>query len=138
MQASLNTVFGAGNTYVSGPVAGVYTVAIMQGAATLTPTGAFTGGSSPAIAAAQVTQTTGAKNLFYTQDSVLMASRALPLPPPGSGAIGTVMTDPVTGITMRLVTSWNPNYGSEQITLDLLFGIAPMRPEHLVLVQTAS
>jgi len=128
VQASLNTVFGAGNTYVAGTAGTFYTVAIMAGAVTLVPSSAFTGGTAPAIAAAQVAQTVGGKN----------ASRGLPLPPPGTGALGTVMTDPVTGLTMRMVTSWNPSIGSMQITLDLLYGFAPMRPEHLVLISTSS
>jgi hypothetical protein len=138
VQASLTTVFGKGNVYVSGTAGSSYQVAIIQGAATLVPSGAFTGGTSPAIAAAQVAQTVGGKNLFYTQDAILFASRALPLPPAGTGALGTVMTDPLTGLTMRMVTSWNPSIGSMQISLDMLYGFCPMRPEHLVLIQTSS
>ena len=46
------------------------------------------------------------------------------------------MTDPETGITMRLVKSWNPNTMQEQITLDMLFGFNLMRSTHMVLVQT--
>ena len=137
VQTALNTVFGAGNVYVS-LASAVYTVAIMAGAVTLVPSSAFTGGSTPAIAAAQVAQTVGGKNLFYTQDAILFASRALPLPPAGTGALGTVMTDPITGLTMRMVTSWNPSIGSMQITLDLLYGATTMRPEHLVLINTSS
>ncbi len=138
VQVALYPVFGSGNVFVSGGGNGVYTVAITQFAQPLAPTANFTGGNAPAIAAAQVVQNLGGKNLFYTQDAVLFASRNLPLPKPGSGAIGTVMTDEVTGLTMRLVTSWNPNYGCEQMTLDLLYGFAPMRADHLALVQTAS
>lgn len=136
VQTALNGAFGAGNVYVTGTAGTSYVVALLGNVGAITATGSFTGGTSPAIAVAQTTQTTGAKNLFYTQDFILMASRALPLPQPGTGAIGTVMTDPDTGITMRLVKSWNPNIGSEQITVDLLYGYTAMRPEHGVLVQT--
>ncbi len=137
VQQALYPAFGSGNVFVSGGN-GNYTVVIGQFAQALTPSANFTGGTAPAIAATQVAQTVGGKNLFYSSDAILFASRALPLPKAGSGALGTVMTDELTGLTMRCVTSWNPNYGCEQISLDLLYGIAPMRPEHMVVVNTAN
>jgi P22 coat protein - gene protein 5 len=141
VQAALGALssVGVGNVFCSGgPWAnGTITVAFQQNAGAITSggIGSLVGGT-PVITIAQATQAAGAKNLFYTQDAILMATRSLPLPDPGTGALGTVMTDPETGITMRLVKSWNPNQGSEQITLDLLYGYTLMRPEHLVLVQT--
>jgi hypothetical protein len=139
LQYSNGGPFVQGQVFVTGSAGGPYTVAqIVPNGATLyaiTGTGALTGGTNT-VTCAQVAQTTGSKNLFYTQDSILMATRALPLPAPGTGALGTVMTDPETGITMRLVKSWNPNTMQEQITLDMLFGFNLMRSTHMVLVQT--
>jgi hypothetical protein len=133
--AAMSSV-GAGNVYVT--LSGsTYTVALLQNAATITTTNSFTGGATPNTTIAQVSQTIGAKNLFYTPDSVLLAFRALPLPEPGSGAVGTVMTDPETGLTIRMVRSWNSDKGYPQISLDLLYGFNVMRGEHLVLVQTS-
>lgn len=137
VSALAQTGVGAGNSYVSGTAGSVYNVALLGNVYPITATASFTGGTTPTIAVTQTAQTVGAKNLFYTQDFILMASRALPLPQPGTGAIGTVMTDPDTGITMRLVKSWNPTYGIEQISVDLLYGYTAMRPEHGVLVQTS-
>jgi hypothetical protein len=138
VQAACVAAWGLqGLLYVSGSAGGPYTFAFLNGNTyAITHTDSFTGGSSPAITVAQVSQTTGAKNLFYTKDFLLMASRSLPLPQAGTGALGTTMTDPDTGITMRLVKSWNANGGYEQITIDLLYGFSLMRPEHGVLIQT--
>lgn len=138
VQAALYPVFGAGNVYVAGTAGVSYQVAIPSASAALAPVGNFTGGTSPSIAAAQVSQANGARNLFYTRDAILFASRPLPLPSAGSGAIGTVMTDEVTGLTMRLVTSWNPNQGAMQMTIDMLYGVAPLRGEHLCLINSVS
>lgn len=139
-QAAIAAIPGAGlagNVYVT--LSGsTYTVAFLNGNTNaITTTNSFTGGSSPNTTIAQVAQTTGAKNLFYTKDAILMATRPLPLPGVGEGAIGTTMTDPETGITLRLVKSWNANGGYQQVTLDILYGFTLMRPEHLVLVQTS-
>jgi hypothetical protein len=138
VQAALNALTGfKGQVYVT-KASSVWTVAFLNGNTfAMTTTDSLTGGSSPASAVAQVSQTTGAKNLFYTQDFLLMAFRPLPLPEPGEGAVGTYMMDPETGIGMRLVKSWNPNVGGPQISLDCLYGLTAMRPEHGVLVQTA-
>jgi hypothetical protein len=142
VQSALEAVIGKGLVFVSGAAGGPYTVAILNSnavapsALTLSSNN-LTGGAAPNVTIAQVAQQTGAKNLFYTQDFLLMASRALPLPAPGTGAVGTVMQDEDTGITMRLVKSWNPQIGSEQVSLDLLYGFTAMRSEHGVLVQTS-
>lgn len=142
LQSALEAVIGKGLVYVSGAVGGPYTVAILNGNAVAPGAIALgsnnlTGGVAPGVTIVQAAQQVGAKNLFYTPDFLLMASRALPLPAPGTGAVGAVMQDEDTGITMRLVKSWNPQIGSEQVSLDLLYGFAAMRPEHGVLVQTS-
>lgn len=141
VQTALASILGAGLVFVTGgPGPGTaWTVAQpIASPFAITTTDSFTGGSSPASAVTQPAQNAGARNLFYTRDAILMASRALPLPEPGEGAIGTVMTDPESGITMRLVRSWSSSTGNRQMTLDLLYGFNLMRGEHLVVVKTTA
>lgn len=140
IQTALNNLTGfKGQVYVtqSGTTPNfTNTIAFINGNTFAITATDSTAGGTHAIAVAQVSQTTGAKNLFYTEDFFLMAFRPLPLPEPGQGAVGTYMVDPDTGIGMRLVKSWNPNMGAAQVTLDVLYGLTAMRPEHGVLVQT--
>jgi hypothetical protein len=138
VKSALNALTGFGGQVYVTKSGSVWTVAFLNGNTfAMTTTDSLTGGSTPATAVAQVAQTTGAKNLFYSDDFFLMAFRPLPLPEAGQGAVGTYMMDPETGIGMRLVKSWNTNQGSSQITLDCLYGLTAMRAEHGVLVQTA-
>lgn len=134
VQAALSGVSGyKGYVYVT--LAGaVYTVNLLAGVGAVTAAGSFTGGTTPTVTVAQAVQTVGSRNLFYTKDWLCMATRPLPLPPPGSGALGTYMVDPRSGIGMRLVQSWNNTTGSPQISLDLLMGFNAMRPEHGVCI----
>ena len=76
LQYSNGGPFVQGQVFVTGSAGGPYTVAqIVPNGATLyaiTGTGALTGGTNT-VTCAQVAQTTGSKNLFYTQDSRLPA-----------------------------------------------------------------
>lgn len=60
-------------------------------------------------------------NLAMTPDGVLLVSRALPLPPPQTGVIGTVLS--LNGLTLRVLMTYNPNYLGTQITVDILYGV---------------
>jgi hypothetical protein len=79
-----------------------------------------------------------ASNLFYARDAMLMATRALELPDQRYGVMATVMTDPDSGITMRLLHSYQHMAGGHLITLDVLYGFTLMRPEHIVKVVTSA
>lgn len=77
-----------------------------------------------------------AQNLFYGRDGIVFASRALELPRAAQGVEATVMTDEDTGITLRMLHSYQHLMGAHLLTIDVLFGYALLRPEHVVLVQT--
>lgn len=77
-------------------------------------------------------------NMFYSPAVQMIAFRDLPVPPAGTGALGTSMTDPETGISLRLIKSWNPTIGSEQIVLDVLYGLTSPRSTFGVVCKTAA
>ena len=69
--------------------------------------------------------------LAYTKDAIALVMRALPTDGNGEGVSQTVVTDPDSGISMRLTASYSPNALGKQVTLDLLYGIKTVRPEFL-------
>lgn len=77
-----------------------------------------------------------AQNLFFGRDGIVFASRALELPKAAQGVEATVMTDEETGITLRMLHSYQHLMGAHVLTIDVLFGYQLLRPEHVVLVQT--
>lgn len=78
-----------------------------------------------------------AQNLFYAEDAILFASRPLENPDGNLGVQATVVTDPDTGIALRLLHSYQHTMGAHLITLDLLYGYTLMRPEHFTVVNTS-
>ena len=78
------------------------------------------------------------KNVFYAQDAILFASRELETPDERFGVSATTMTDPESGISMRLLHGYNIAQGAHQITLDILYGYTAMRPEHMQVITTTS
>lgn len=83
-----------------------------------------------------------AHNLFYSRDAILFASRPLENPEdtagPGVGVQSAVVTDPISGIALRLIRSYQHLMGAHVITIDVLYGYTLQRPEHIVDVQTAA
>lgn len=78
-----------------------------------------------------------AQNLFYADDAVLFASRPLENPDGNLGVQATVVTDPDSGIALRLLHSYQHLMGAHAITLDVLYGMTLMRPEHFQVVRTS-
>jgi hypothetical protein len=76
-------------------------------------------------------------NFFYAKTGLMIAFRKQYLPTE-ENVTCSAMTDPDTGISMRLIKSWNAMKGCSQVTLDVLYGIAAMRATHLTLVKTAA
>lgn len=66
-------------------------------------------------------------NFFYHPRGLIVAVRPLPEIPPGMGAVVSTVTDPESGLAMRVVSSYNPNYLGTQITLDMLWGVGVVR-----------
>lgn len=56
--------------------------------------------------------------------AVALASRALPLPEAGSGAIGMIMPDPVSGLVFRYVQAYSATDQAMIRTIDCLYGLA--------------
>lgn len=74
-------------------------------------------------------------NIGYTRDALVLAVRPLPSHPSSYGVNQAVITDPETGIAIRVSASYNADYLAVQVTLDVLFGVAAMRSEHLIDLQ---
>lgn len=79
-----------------------------------------------------------AKNIALAEDAILFASRPLENPDGNLGVQATVITDPDSGIALRLLHSYQHLMGAHAITLDVLYGMAFMRSEHAVLINTAT
>jgi hypothetical protein len=75
------------------------------------------------------------KNLFFHRDAFVLVTRPLPLPPAGSGVLARTMGE--DGVGIRVLMGYNINYLAYQVTIDALWGVAEMRDNHGVLVNTA-
>ena len=74
-------------------------------------------------------------NLAYTKDAMALVMRSLPTDGNGEGVAQTVVTDPESGISMRITSSYDANALGRQVTLDVLYGIKTIRPEFLLDLQ---
>ena len=65
--------------------------------------------------------------LAYTKDAIALVMRSLPTDGNGEGVTQSVVTDPISGISMRLTSSYDANALGRQVTLDMLYGIQTVR-----------
>jgi hypothetical protein len=72
-------------------------------------------------------------NLAFTRNALGLVIRRLPLPLPGTGAVGSYAEQSSFGL--RVIMSYNPNSLAQQFTVDVLYGTGVLRPSHGVLVQ---
>lgn len=86
----------------------------------------------PAVAGAPV-QT---KNFAFDPGAIILATRGLPDAPAGSGAQTSVVTDPVSGLTLRVTMAYNPANLGVQVTVDVLYGVAKLREEKGLLLKS--
>lgn len=63
------------------------------------------------------------RNLFYTRNAMVLATRPQPLPDPGTGAIGANVIDG-NGIALQVVKSYNSAKLANQITVHVVYGVA--------------
>ncbi|MEO6116006.1 MAG: P22 phage major capsid protein family protein [Pseudolysinimonas sp.] len=77
---------------------------------------------------------TNTKNLAFDPGAIILASRPLPTPPAGSGAVASSVKDPVSGLVVRCIIAYNPAMLGLQCTIDLLYGVAKLRNEKAVVV----
>lgn len=67
------------------------------------------------------------KGLAFDPGAIILASRALPEAPAGTGVAQAVVVDPVSGLVLRSSMSYSPNYLGVQVTIDVLYGLAVLR-----------
>lgn len=75
-------------------------------------------------------------NLAFTRNAIGLATRRLPLPIPGTGAIAEYVEYPGANFGLRLVMSYNKDTLAQQFTVDSLYGVGVLRNNHAVQVQT--
>lgn len=75
-------------------------------------------------------------NILMHKRAIVLAMRPLPTPR-GGGVKVSVIQDPVSGLMMRALYSYNADKGYDQLTLDVLFGVGVYRPELGVVVTTS-
>jgi hypothetical protein len=75
------------------------------------------------------------RNLFLHRDAITLVTRPLPVAPDGLGVTQRVMSE--DGVGIRITMSYSPDHLGYQVTLDMLYGVAKLRGDHAVQVQTA-
>jgi hypothetical protein len=75
-------------------------------------------------------------NLAFTRNAIGLATRRLPMPLPGTGAIAEYAELPGSGIGCRVVMSYQPSTLSQQFTVDILYGVGVLRNNHAVQVRS--
>lgn len=72
--------------------------------------------------------------LVYGPDAVALAVRPLPEDGDGLGASISSVVDPRIGLSLRSIASYQHKDGGIAMTLDILYGVKVIRPEHLVAI----
>lgn len=73
-------------------------------------------------------------NIAFHPAAFMLAMRPLPLPRPGSGAIGTYIVDPVSGVAMRYTIQWDSDALKMKHVLDVLYGVRSIDEDRLAVV----
>jgi hypothetical protein len=68
---------------------------------------------------------TTTNNLCFHRDALALVVRTLPLPMPGTGAIGAYANFGNFG--MRIIMSYTPSQLQQQFTVDCLYGVGVLR-----------
>lgn len=69
------------------------------------------------------------KNFAFDPGAIILASRALPEAPAGTGVHQAVVQDPKSGLVLRVSMSYNADNLGVQVTMDILYGVAKLREE---------
>lgn len=83
----------------------------------------------PAVTSSGDTPVTSTHNLALDPGAIILASRALPSAPIGSGVTQAVVSDPQSGITLRCTMAYDKDYLGVQTTFDVLYGVSKLRDE---------
>ena len=76
------------------------------------------------------------KNLAFHRDALILATRPFRDPPPGSGVQASTMLDPETGLSLRVLYQYDIGNRGVRVGLDILYGVAVLRPTLGVVVQS--
>jgi hypothetical protein len=76
------------------------------------------------------------KNVALNSGGLILAMRGLPEAPAGSGAQTSVVSDPVSGLSLRVTVAYNPANLGVQVTTDVLYGVGKLRDAKGVLVKS--
>lgn len=74
------------------------------------------------------------KCLALDPGAIILAMRALPEAPAGTGVAQSVVQDPVSGLVLRCTISYNADNLGVQVTFDVLYGVAKLRDEKGIVV----
>ena len=74
------------------------------------------------------------KNLFFQHNAIVFATRPMAIASPGLGVQQVTMAE--DGVGLRVTRSYSPAYLGEQLTIDVLYGVAELRDSHGVVVST--
>jgi hypothetical protein len=85
----------------------------------------------------QMVKTSGSPSVYhdlvYAKSAMGLAVRPLPMDAEKfGGAKQAVVNDPQTGLSIRVTMSYDANALAPQVTLDVLWGVAILRAEHLI------
>ncbi|MFT8358550.1 P22 phage major capsid protein family protein [Bifidobacterium aquikefiri] len=72
---------------------------------------------------------TATDNLALDPGAIILASRALPMAPAGSGVSQAVVSDPQSGVTLRCTMGYDKDALGVQTTFDILYGVNKLRDE---------
>lgn len=111
--------YGSSRPIVEGQLGDIYGINVFE--SQLVPET----GSSPTVT----------HNLAYVRDALALVVRPLPIDGNGSGVKQSVVTDPESGLAIRITGSYDPNALGMQVTLDILYGVKTIRDEFLFDVQ---
>lgn len=129
--AALSNV-GAGKVRCSGgPLDETHPITVMfftTSPATMSSTDSLTGGSTPSTAIADDAATTANLNLAFHRDSMIFVSRPFRDIPAGYGVVAASMSDPETGITIRILTGYDIANRGMRVGMDILYGFRDLRP----------
>ncbi|MCI1914642.1 MAG: hypothetical protein LKJ05_02785 [Bifidobacteriaceae bacterium] len=81
----------------------------------------------PEVAGAAEGDPATTNNFAFDPGAVILASRPLAAAPVGTGVAQAAVTDPASGIVLRVSMSYNPDQLGVQITYDVLYGVAKLR-----------
>jgi hypothetical protein len=71
-------------------------------------------------------------NMAMHPDAVALVTRVLPAPPPNTGALSQVVTDPISGLAFRYTQSWSSTDLAMVHTVDLIAGIDTVEDAKMV------